>query len=189
MLYPSPITRKALEAILTPLKTNTRAGYTLRKPARKSRRAERIVKIRPDCAPPLYHRMGNVCYILWATFQSWRRAKARRRKPLEAILAPLEKNTRAGYTLRKPARKSCRAERIEKSTAMTVLPHSSIAVSHICYILSAMFLRGPAPERARLRALIGTNAAYEYRQGFIFRDTTGRERGSISPRAIATSDP
>jgi hypothetical protein len=41
------------KAILAPLKTNTRAGYTLRKPARKSRRAERIVKIRPDCAPPL----------------------------------------------------------------------------------------------------------------------------------------
>jgi hypothetical protein len=79
------------KAILAPLKTNTRAGYMLRKPARKSRRAERIEKIRPDCAPPLYHRMGNVCYILWATFQSWRRAKARRRKPLEANLAPVIK--------------------------------------------------------------------------------------------------
>jgi hypothetical protein len=34
-----------------------------------------------------------------------------------------------------------------------------------------------------------TFASYEYRQGFAFRYTTGRERGSISPLAMATSAP
>jgi hypothetical protein len=58
----------------------------------------------------------------------------RRRKPLEANLAPLKTNTRAGVMPRNPARKSCRAVRIEKITALTKLRHSSTGELHMLHI-------------------------------------------------------
>jgi hypothetical protein len=63
---------------------------------------------------------------------------------LQAILADLETNTRAGYTLRKPARKSRRAVRIEKSTALTVFRHSSSRELQMLHTLGHYLKRSSA---------------------------------------------
>jgi len=48
-------------------------------------------------------------------------------------LAPLKTNTRAGSMPRNPARKSCRAVRIEKITALTVLDQFSTRELHMLH--------------------------------------------------------
>jgi len=52
------------------------------------------------------------------------------------LLAPLKTNTRAGDSLSNPTRKSRRAVRIEKSTALTVLRHSSTRELHMLHTSS-----------------------------------------------------
>src|SRR5215213_3365147 len=60
-------------------------------------------------------------------------------RPLDRNLAGLETKTRAGSTQRNPTRQSRRARRIEKSTALTVLGHSSTRELQMLHTLGHFF--------------------------------------------------
>ena len=62
-----------------------------------------------------------------------------------AILAPPKTNTRAGYTLINSARKSRRAGRIEKSTALTMFRHSSTRELQMLHTSGHILTRFSAP--------------------------------------------
>src|SRR5829696_688466 len=87
--YPDP--SRPLDRNLAGLETNTRAGDSLSNPTRQSRRAGRIEKSTALTVPRHSSTaVSNVCYILWAILQSWRRAKgtgpkALRSHPLVAL--------------------------------------------------------------------------------------------------------
>jgi hypothetical protein len=100
ILWPERRRCRVGEAILAPLKKNTRAGT--RYENRPANRAGR--KVRGTALSVPRHSstaVGNVCYILWSIFQSWRREqRARRRKPLEKQTSWPERRIRGpGYTM------------------------------------------------------------------------------------------